>query len=376
MKKKGNKEKYVPLVPKKEVDYSKKFHHTSNKIYLGFYSRMAFSVIIFFIVLTFSLITIRESFYIININKIIVKENSDIDYKVYLTKNDTYDNNYLEKDMSYITSIIDYIETNLKYSFKVNQESYYNFKYQILGDLIIEDKDAKDKIYYKNTFKLSDEIEENIENEKQYGIDKTIQLDYWYYNGLANKFKDNYGVNTNSYLKVYIKIDAETDKTNYYSFKTKKEPNIIIPLAENSIKININNIDSKQKVGEKPEIYLRSLPLLLLGLVLLLVSILIITQVFLNIIHLRPKKSLYDKTIDKILKEYDDIIVNTTTPPERDEKTIVQVKEFKELLDAYNNLKEPIKYHIINEHNKSEFYIVHNDELYLLTMKSVDLENK
>ena len=43
-------------------------------------------------------------------------ENSNVDYKVYLKQNDFYKKEYLDKDKSYVASLINTISTNFKYS--------------------------------------------------------------------------------------------------------------------------------------------------------------------------------------------------------------------------------------------------------------------
>lgn len=366
---------YIPLVPKKEIEQVS-FRHTKSKIYIGFATRMMISFIMFFIVLLSSIVVIRESLNIIKINEIKIKEKSNLDYKVYLNKNDIYEEEYLDKDMSYIAELINLVKIDLKYNFEVSEKSNYDFKYQILGDLIIEDASSKDNVYYKKTYILSDEIEDIFEHDTSFAIDKTISIDYWYYNGLANKFKKDYKQTAKSYLKIYVDIIGETLDTNYYRFTNKVKPSIIIPLGEEAIKIETNNINNTKKVGNKPLTSVRSMPLLALGLVLLLVAILILAQIILKIKYLFPKKSLYDKTIDKILKEYDEIIINTTTKPDKGKLKVINVLEFKELLDVHNQVKEPIKYYVINEHSKCEFYINYKKEIYILTIKAIDLENR
>ena len=52
------------------------------------------------------------------------------------------------------------------------------------------------------------------------------------------------------------------------------------------------------------------------------------------------------------------------------------ISKFEELLDVRDNLKLPIMYYVVTKHTKCCFYIKHNDDLYLLTIKSVDLEQK
>ncbi len=86
------------------------------------------------------------------------------------------------------------------------------------------------------------------------------------------------------------------------------------------------------------------------------------------------KKTNYDKYIDKILNEYDRLIVETPTAPNTQNKNIVKIKKFNELLDVRDNLKLPIKYFVVSKHQKCQFYIDHEEEIYILTIKEVDIE--
>ena len=91
---------------------------------------------------------------------------------------------------------------------------------------------------------------------------------------------------------------------------------------------------------------------------------------------LTTNKSYYDKYIEKVLNEYDRFIVETKTGPNLKESNVIKISNFEELLDLRENIKLPIMYYIITNHTKSYFYIKHNNDLYLLTIKAVDLEEE
>ena len=97
---------------------------------------------------------------------------------------------------------------------------------------------------------------------------------------------------------------------------------------------------------------------------------------FIYLSILKKHRSPYDKYISKLLNEYDRLIVETTTKPNIMDKNIVEIKDFKELLDVRDNLNLPIKYHVISKDEKCEFYITHEEEVYIYTVKKVDVENK
>ena len=87
----------------------------------------------------------------------------------------------------------------------------------------------------------------------------------------------------------------------------------------------------------------------------------------------RTKKNNYDKRLEKILTEYDRIIVETTTFEKVNPDKIIKIKKFEELVDVRDNLKIPIMFYNVVAHQKSLFYIVYNEKMYLYTLKAVDI---
>ena len=68
------------------------------------------------------------------------------------------------------------------------------------------------------------------------------------------------------------------------------------------------------------------------------------------------------------------MIVETPTAPILENKEIIKIKRIEELLDARDNLKRPIMYHSLVEHQKCYFYIENQNTIYLLTIKETDLQ--
>lgn len=74
------------------------------------------------------------------------------------------------------------------------------------------------------------------------------------------------------------------------------------------------------------------------------------------------------------MKEYDRMIVETVTLPKFDNYNILNIKSFNELLDVRDNLRLPIMFYEVSEHEKAHFYILRDKNLYLYTLKEVDLQ--
>ena len=89
---------------------------------------------------------------------------------------------------------------------------------------------------------------------------------------------------------------------------------------------------------------------------------------------MNKKRSEYDKYISKILKEYDRLVVETKTVLNINDFNKIKVSKFSELLDVRDNLKLPINYYCLTEHEKGIFYIKNNDDMYVLYVSIDNIE--
>ena len=85
------------------------------------------------------------------------------------------------------------------------------------------------------------------------------------------------------------------------------------------------------------------------------------------------KKTIYDITLSKILREYDRVIVNSRKPIAITGE-IIELSSFNELLDVRDNLEKPIIFKEIHKGQKSEFAVKNGDETYRYVLKLADLE--
>ena len=89
------------------------------------------------------------------------------------------------------------------------------------------------------------------------------------------------------------------------------------------------------------------------------------------------KKSLYDVTLSKILREYDRVIVNSKKIVDlNNEKEIIDVNSFTELLDVRDNLEKPIIFSEVHKGQKSVFIVKTSNETYRYVLKLADLEKE
>ena len=300
-------------------------------------------------------------------------ENSNIDYKVYLKKNDFYNKDYLDKGMVYVASLIDKIKVNYNYNFNVNKKSDIDISYKVIAKLVISSQNNTN-IFFEKEDDLTDTITKTIEKDTDLNFSENVEIDYDYYNNLANKFKSNYAVNTNSYLEVYLKVDENSKESNSYLLNNESKTTLTIPLSEQEVNITLNNdnVNEEKEIISKKSIN-SSINYIVICLVLFILTIFTIIKL---IKYLEKFENAYDRYINKILRGYDRLIVNVKTAPKLRDYNIIQVENFEELIDVRDNVKEPIRYLEISKHKKCKFYIINNKDLYLFTVNSIDLDGE
>lgn len=302
------------------------------------------------------------------------KESGNLDYKVYLKKNDFYESNYLDKDMVYVSSLIDNVNATFNYKFDVDRESNINYDYEVVGEIIIYDN-AKENVFFRKEYVLAKNVKDSIKGAKEFAINKNVIINYGYYNSLANKFRQNYGVSSKSDFVVKLKLKYNNDE-EVMKISNNKELSLTIPLSENEVNITLNNskISGNKQVLGKQHLVIDSSRKLVSSVLLALISVFLLVYIIINLFELRINKNKYESYIKKLLREYDRLIVNTSTPPTLYNMKVLTVSSFQELVDVHDNLGIPIMYYDNPEHKKCIFYINHDNEVFTLRLNESDFE--
>lgn len=341
------------------------------------YSNMIILIFSFALFIGLSFLCFKKSIIIQKEQNVFYEESGSPNYKVYLKDNDYYKQNYLDKDMSYIANLIDYISIDYNYKFISDTELNGDYYYKIIADLEIRNP-QNDSLFYIERYDLTEEKHFPIKNEKEYLINETIDINYDHYNAIANNFEASYGVDTESNLTVGLELHRKIDGilVSNSDINSDSKINLIIPLSEKTINLKTESLEIKNKnvVISLHHYKIDDVKYLILALLFLVFALTIFVYITKRTISLKPKVSSYDKMLRKILRQYDRLIVNVHTVPNFKKSDTVEVDSFYELLDAKYSVHNAIFYYEVTPHQKCHFYIKNHDNYIVYTLKNNDLK--
>ena len=317
-----------------------------------------------------------------NFNQTVEKASYNIkgasDYTVYLKDNDYYESKFLNSGMKYVASLISTVNTSFNYEIHSTKNLDFDYTYKIVGNLKVTDKDNTSKVLYSKMYDLSEEKSDSI-NANNLVINENVDIDYNLYNQYVRNYLSQYGLDANAELQVslVVNINGEYDNSNQ-QIANGSVMIIDIPLSEQTIDIGIQNssIDLNEKFFDDTSYTVSNIGLFLLSAISLIISLLLV------IITTRLSKkyvrdNIYTVTLNRILKEYDRIIVNGTFTI-NEEKFLhkIYVDKFTELVDASQTFNEPILFYNVIPGEKCFFVIIKDDTLYKMRLTKAYLENE
>lgn len=308
--------------------------------------------------------------------KLYFVEKGDVNYLVCLKDNNFFEDQCLNSNMSYVASLINNISLNFNYQFNGNIDDLINnVDYQVNAKLIIENIDTKAK-YYEKEFELVSKTDDVVSNNGTlYDLNKNINVDYEYFNNIANSFKSQYGVNSQSYLEVYLNINKYS---SYQDIPKSSLISVKIPLSQKAIEIKFNTHNLNNSIDKSissKSLIINGYFKFIIGVFLLLFSFVFLVVIVMIINNYRKKVSKYNKFINKILREYDRLIVETSTIPNYEDYNVLIINSFNELVDVRDNLRSPIMYCDVLSEKESLFYIINGNNLYLYTVNEININN-
>lgn len=317
-----------------------------------------------------------------NKKKIILdyRSSSDINYKVYLKKNNFFNEEYLTMNKTYIASLIDYLDVIFTYNLKYSEMVSGQYQYYVKA-VIYADKDASSKTnYWSKSYILTEPETVEFKNISDFNVTSRVVVDYQKYSDLLKEFRKEYGLSINGFLKLELVVESDSKSELMEKVaKVSSSSELTIPLTEQAIELSINTENNNNSGNIVEEVLLDNIKYKIylgLGTIFGILVIVLLGIFVYDLVMLYRSKSKYTKELKKIMSTYDSIIVNVASMPNFNNYKVIHVLSFNELIDAHSEVRMPINYFEEKPGCKSVFALINGDIAWVYTLMEENYRKK
>ncbi len=303
----------------------------------------------------------------------------DMAYKVYLKPNNFFTTPYLDMNKQYISSIVDHIDVDTKYNFESTEDLDFTYNYSIIATVrgMYEAADGKKVDVWSKEYPIG-QAEQNKGTGKNFSFAKTVNLDYNYYNQILTDFRNQFGLSIDARvdLTVRVNVTGAVKGSGEQTLNEQKDMTLQIPLMVQAFRIKPDYINSGgdtiySKVDPNTE---PNMVLLIGSGVALLISLVLFIKLVKSLLIV-TRKSEYMLAVNKIMKEYADVIAETHNMPDLSKYDIVNIKNFNDMVDIEEELHSPIIYFELEENSKCVFLILAEKTAYRFLLRESDFDH-
>ena len=302
------------------------------------------------------------------------------DYKVYLTENSHYDVPYLSPKNNpditqYASTLIDYIDLDFSYAYSqsISSNFYtsYSVKAVIIGQYDNSSTSTSGDLWKKNYTLLSDTDIVNA-STSTYNIRESVQINYNGYNNEVSQYRAATHLAIDAELRVIMQIKSYDLPFTAPSFNRDKpvstdEITVVIPLTNSATTID-KKYENKSTGTITPE-QKKSTNIVIVVIGIISMTIAGIAIIVLIRLFFKDLRTRYQKELDRIMKNYSDIIAEVEGTKVT-EKVFIDIKSFEDLVDIEEGLGTPILYYEMKPGRESWFIIKDESTTYRYVLHS------
>lgn len=292
------------------------------------------------------------------------------DYKINLVKNKYLTDTDIEnKNLAYVTDLIDNIDIDLKYDYLGSKQSNLKSSYSIIGKMqaFYNKSGEEQKIWDKEEILLEEQVGE-ISSDKL-NINEHLRLDLKDKNKLLNEFKQQLGMTIDAKFTIMLKINILTDVEGK-EISDEFTPVININLAEKTTKLaGENNIEKTEYISKEIKITEgQKIGFIILDLVMLIVAAALLRYALVAKV-INQVRNEFKYELNRILKICQDKIVEISTKPNDEGREIIFVKDFGEIVKISEELFKPILCYKDKNYEEAWFTVVSEKTSYRYILK-------
>ena len=303
-------------------------------------------------------------------------ENCSAVYHAYLNENEYYEQERLNGEHAYISTLIHHMDVQFCYESKMDAEDVkYQYQYRVDTQFVIQDDKTGAAIYNPTETILGPTIA--VCEGQQLVLKPTVEIDYVSYNEKAKTFIEQYRLtNVTAHLNVTMYVDVvgmselfATDNEGQYNISVK------IPLNQNVFKPQITSTipDGSQKVLSNPNEVKRVIRII--AMVAGILDAVAIAGSAYYVLKTRDEHIDYSRKVQRIVSNYKSFIQKINNGFDASGYQVLKVDTFNEMLEIRDTLQLPILMHENEDKTRTVFCIpVDGKLLYTFEIKVDNFE--
>jgi hypothetical protein len=299
-------------------------------------------------------------------------ESGGVSYQVCLKPNSYFADECQPAGKQYVASLINSVKTNFDYGFQIDEPMNYDYSYDVTARLVATESGDSDKVLYENQEVILPRKNFDGQSGQSFRVQEAIDIDYGKFNNLITAFRSDYGLTINSYVVISLNLKIHGQPPEFKKpLDASQTVALKIPLSERTINVNLqsDSLSSDGKLEETAPNLAKNLVYVVVGLVSLVVLVSLLVGSIVVLLRREARRSAYDKALEKILHEYNQLIVEVEHIPQIPRNNVVEVTNFDELLDARDTIQQPIL-HLALADDRSLFIIEDQGLAYVYIMSA------
>ena len=301
-------------------------------------------------------------------------EDGSVDYKVHVTENEFYEEEWLEKDKAYISSLMDNIFADFTYKLHMDASKVnFDYSYEINSQVIVTDNDSGKTIYAK-TENLVPTTTLTSDGKSSLELSEEVYVDYATYNNRVKDLVKTYQLRDYS-AKLLVTMDVdviskckdfEQNGENSYSITMN------VPLDKETVNITTSTTvpASDSKVLACPSSILDPNVFKWIAIIFAVIAILGLGGCIAFIYLTRNEDINYSIKVKRLLSAYRSFIQQINNEFDSEGYQIIMVKTFNEMLGIRDTIQSPILMHENEDRTCTRFLIPTNTKiLYVFEIK-------
>lgn len=292
---------------------------------------------------------------------------SNIDYKVYLFENEYLPYEFMQEGKAYISNLVSKVKASFDYKVKTSKKFTSDYEYSIYAQATVAHASSGKELWTQR-IDLQDHIKIEVEDKKgeidqnEIKIKTEVELPYNLFNTKVKAFKNQHNIPVKAFVDLKLVVVDKKEKKEVVSTGLSMDLyEDIFEVSEVGTGEYVLDV-TEEEVPNKFAIY---------GLFFVIITsgAYTIFLIYLIVESSVGKKTYYTKAIYTILKNYGDIVAEVVKPVDISNLTVIDVKNFDQMLDVEEELRIPIMFFETIKNKEGWFVLVHNDLAYRYVLK-------